>query len=274
LRFWKHGDPLKGGPIQLYRQDSECRIEGCNRKPRGKNLCPAHYERLRKFGDLLEQIPVGGIVREKRKCRIKNCKRPHKGYGLCEAHLERAKKYGDPLRGGNLKLYRQQPKCSINGCSKSTVAKNLCAAHYNRVKKHGDPLADRPLRRMYRDSRDARYTAKSGYVYLYIPGHRMATTIGYVAEHRLVASEMIGRPLESNESVHHINGIRDDNRPDNLEIWNCAQPAGQRIDQKLQFFTALAEDYVPDLAELLKRHPRIRDQLQNWKPTQLRLKDL
>ncbi len=43
-------------------------------------------------------------------------------------------------------------------------------------------------------------------------------------EHRAVMEEQLER-----ENVHHINGIRSDNRPENLELWSTAQPAGQRF---------------------------------------------
>lgn len=46
--------------------------------------------------------------------------------------------------------------------------------------------------------------------------------------HRVVMEEKLGRPLIEGENVHHINGVRSDNRPENLELWVTKQPRGQR----------------------------------------------
>ena len=57
-----------------------------------------------------------------------------------------------------------------------------------------------------------------GYVFVSCPEHPRARPDGYIQEHILVLENKLGRPLEKREHTHHINGIKDDNRPENLTV--------------------------------------------------------
>lgn len=59
---------------------------------------------------------------------------------------------------------------------------------------------------------------KLGYLYFLDRQHPLANTQGKVYEHRHIASIKIGRWISTSEHVHHINGIKDDNRPENLVV--------------------------------------------------------
>ena len=74
-----------------------------------------------------------------------------------------------------------------------------------------------------------RIVDKLGYAKVKRSGHPNADSQGWVREHTYVVSEYLGRPLRPGENVHHKNGIRGDNRIENLELWISSQPSGQRV---------------------------------------------
>ena len=60
---------------------------------------------------------------------------------------------------------------------------------------------------------------KTGYILIKLPTHPYANNLGYVREHRIVIESHLGRILLENEVIHHRNGIKDDNRLENLELF-------------------------------------------------------
>ncbi len=184
--------------------------------------------------------------RQGRVCSIDGCDRIHCALGLCRLHWDRQRR-GIPMHGKvRVKQYpvgarpRVDP-CSVHGCERLifNAGTRLCAMHYSRLRTRGEVgqaapevnAAD-PINRRW-------HTNHHGYVV-----RRVGEGAGrWQMQHRFVMEETLGRELRDFENVHHINGIRDDNRPENLELWTKPQPAGQRPED----LAAWVAEFYPDL---------------------------
>lgn len=213
-----------------------CNVAGCGRPHKARGFCSSHYGSRRS---------QSGFTKT---CSLDGCFESHKAKGFCIKHYERFQKYGDPIAGGVFQA-RGVTCCTVEGCNNKPAGRGLCGKHYYRWSKYGDPKI---VKWEYgaRERTEWHTAGLSGYVWRYDPTDKQATANGFVYQHRFVMSEMIGRALFANETVHHKNGNRADNRPENLELWAKSQPAGQRVKDLLEWAKTIIAQYdgtfVPD----------------------------
>ena len=157
-------------------------------------------------------------TRTMRKCSIPGCGKKHDARGYCSGHYQKWRVYGDPLV-----TKRQRGTCSLEGCERQHAAAGYCSVHYYRLKRTGE-VGSAEIKS---PAKTGRYV-QHGYVLVKAPAHHPRAKKGWIREHILVMEDKLGRHLEAGEQVHHVNGVKDDNRPENLELWVISQPPGQR----------------------------------------------
>lgn len=263
-----------------------CSADACDRPARKKGFCTAHYQKLRRLtlGHCAEDGCMQGVHAAKlcrrhydlalsagKSCKVDGCGRTPRAVGLCSTHYYRLVKHGDPGEAG---LRRKPPRpCIVEGCENgATTSRDLCPTHARRKRlygtehgtflthqkcvvcavpaMHGPHSSEHCEKHYWELLLDLHLRGKfeaglhpSGYTYLAVRKRRQAV-------HRLVMERVLGRPLEPFENVHHKNGRRADNRPENLELWTKPQAIGQRpedlVDWVLDHYLELVEERLKE----------------------------
>lgn len=163
--------------------------------------------------------------------------------GLCGTHYQRKRVTGAVGPPGLLTQKNSGCCKHPEGCNQKSKRQGWCGMHYARILTTGEPG---PSGRLKANNGEGSPNY-AGYIRLTVNGRR-------TWEHHLVMEQVLGRPLRDFENVHHINGIRDDNRPENLELWVKAQPAGQRArdlaEWVVETYPALVEAALSDRKQL------------------------
>ena len=157
-------------------------------------------------------------------CSVENCGAKHKALGFCRKHYALKKQ-----RDKGILPRTARGICRIPECGKSTHAFKLCGNHYQIFKMNGDPKSRKRAKNGSGCTRD-------GYRCISVNGKQ-------VKEHRHVMEQHLGRKLTKGENVHHKNGIKTDNRLENLELWSTSQPWGQRVEDKVEWAKQILRMY-------------------------------
>ena len=206
-----------------------CSVDGCERSFSAKGVCTFHYRRLPE-------------VRARKNARSRNAP-IEMSCSICKAMFVRSYVrsnnycsqvcYTESQRLASLRLRNDpyRPRCSVPDCANAVKTHGFCDGHYQREatgREMNSPLRPKTQNGCW----------SNGYGYLMV-----ATPEGPRMQHRVIVAEHIGRPLFRHENVHHINGQRDDNRIENLELWSTSQPSGQRVADKVAWAIDFLSEY-------------------------------
>src|SRR4030067_2949826 len=146
-------------------------------------------------------------------CKVNDCKRKsNTSMDVCLMHYKRYKRHN------SFELPERQPKkCSY--CNRVQVSRGMCNKHYQNWQRHGDALYTDKIRKIKQDKPN-----KYGYLEERGKNHRVV--------HRNIVEQMLGKHLNSNDIVHHIDIDKSNNQPENLYV--CSRSEHQNIHKQLE----------------------------------------
>ncbi len=165
-------------------------------------------------------------------CKFEQCMKPAHSKGLCNGHRWQVRR-GQPLTPLRPRRQTRQKECIVPNCSMIHTGLGYCTSH---------------LEQLQRGIRIPLYgfIDNQGYFVVHCPEHPNTRAGKYISEHRLVMSNLLGRPLAKGETVHHKNGIRSDNCKKNLEHRIQQHGGGQTIEDRINDAIEVLRSYAPE----------------------------